>query len=65
MTPSNAQLETKLRQHDDEIVAIYDILADIGRTIDEHSAALTGIHGTIDHHSTMLTEILRRLPEAS
>jgi len=58
MPMTNAQIEKKLPQHDNEIVAIYDMLAEIRGTVD-------GRTGTLGQHTNMLTEILRRLPEAS
>ena len=49
MPMTHDQIERKFRQHGNEIVAIYDLLA-------EHSAALTEIKATLTEHSTMLAE---------
>jgi hypothetical protein len=72
MAVSNAQIDKKLRQHDNEIVAIYDMLVEIRGTMDghttmlaQHSQTLDQHTETLDQHTEMLTEILRRLPEAS
>jgi len=72
MAMTNAQIEKRLRQHDNEIVSIYDMLAEIRGTVDQHTAILgqhtqtLGQHtAMLEQHTQMLTEILRRLPEAS
>ena len=79
MAMSNAQIEKKLRQHDNEIVAIYDMLAEIRGTVDghtgtlahhsavldQHTATLAHHSAVLDQHTQLLHEILRRLPEAS
>lgn len=79
MAISNAQIEKKLRQHDNEIVAIYDMLAEIRGTVDDHTGTLAHLStlldqhtatldqhtAALDQHTGLLNEILRRLPEAS
>lgn len=65
MAMTNAQIEKKLRQHDNEIVSIYDMLAEIRGTVDQHTSILGQHTAMLEQHTQMLTEILRRLPEAS
>ena len=79
MPMTNAQIEKKLPQHDNEIVAIYDMLTAIRGAVDRHTTQLSGIQRRLDAHDARfdahdarfdavdgaLAEILRRLPEAS
>lgn len=54
MAMTNAQIEKKLRQHDNEIVAIYDMLAAIRGTVDQHTTMLTAIQGRLSSHDARL-----------
>ena len=70
LTPD--QIDHKLRQHDNEIVSIYDMLAEIKETVVAHDARFDSVDTRLDSVDTRLdnidgtlTEVLRRIPEPS
>jgi uncharacterized phage infection (PIP) family protein YhgE len=54
MAMTNIEIEKKLRQHDNEIVTIYDMLAEIRQTQATHSADLTMLKSDV---STLKSDV--------
>jgi chromosome segregation ATPase len=54
MPLTNTEIEKKLRQHDNEIVTIYDMLAEIKQVQTAHSADLTTLKTDV---STLKTDV--------
>ena len=62
-------VERRLSQHDNELVAVYGLIEDLRREqrerFDELDAKLRRHDTTLEAHTQLLQEILRRLPESS
>lgn len=58
-------LDLRVTRLENDTEAIYELIADVRTTQDEHSRRLDGIDGRLDRIEDMLAEVVRRLPEAS